>query len=109
MNRKRYCSIQATSLEEILETCDRHIRNITCYQHDLIDNQDGTSNDRFYINMFHDTWADLRDDVAKMLQSTAFADILACFRSGRISAAQFIKHLQDPLFAAWFEKQRSDE
>jgi len=65
--RKRYCDIKATSLEEIRVTAERHITNIGKTLADLIDNGDYTESDLFYINMFRDTWADLRDDVTEML------------------------------------------
>ena len=63
---KRYCDIRATSLDEIIETANRHIKNITLTELDLIDCEDGTSTDFWYINMFRDTWRDLRDDAIAM-------------------------------------------
>jgi hypothetical protein len=75
MTRERYCKIKATSLEEILVTCNRHIKNINLTLLDLIDNQDGTDTDIFYIDMFRGTWADLRDDVEAMLSDGAPATI----------------------------------
>lgn len=117
MTRKRYCNIKATSLEEVLATCDRHIRNITLTELDLLENEDGTETDWFYINMFRDTWFDLRDDVEALLKeqrsarwdterSGSFQLLLQAFRSGQVTAAQFQQHLQDPLFAAWYEKHK---
>ena len=64
---ERYCDIRATSLEEILATCERHIRNISMTEMDLLAEGDGTESDFWYIEMFRRTWADLRDDVRTML------------------------------------------
>jgi hypothetical protein len=64
---ERYCEIRATTLEEILEACDRHIRNIGLTQLDYMDNGDGTPTDDFYCRMFRESWADLRDDVRAMI------------------------------------------
>jgi len=66
-NTKRYCDIRATSLEEILATCERHIRNSRLMEIDLLREGDGTELDFWYINMFRATWMDLRDDVREML------------------------------------------
>ena len=64
----RYCDIRATNLEGVLSTCDRHIANIIKTKLDLIDNEDGTSTDDFYIDMFMGTWVDLRNDVSDILK-----------------------------------------
>lgn len=64
---KRYCDIKATNLDEILQTCERHIKNITATRLDLIEEKDITQTDEFYINMFLDTWTDLRDDVKEII------------------------------------------
>lgn len=69
--RERYCDIRATSLQEILSTCDRHIKNIGLTQLDAIENQDETDSDRFYCDMFRRSWQDLRDDVAAILAKEA--------------------------------------
>ena len=61
--RKRYCDIKAHSLEDVLTTCERHIRNIGLTRYDMIEEGDLTPLDESYIKMFRDTWADLRDDV----------------------------------------------
>lgn len=66
-NTDRYCDIRAASLEDILATCDRHIRNIGLTEADLIAEGDGTDTDAFYIDMFRRTWQDLRQDVLEML------------------------------------------
>lgn len=66
MARKRYCDIKSTSLDEILETANRHIQNITMTELDMINHRDLTPLDRFYVNMFRDTWCDLRDDIIVM-------------------------------------------
>lgn len=65
--RKRYCDIRATSLEEVRQTCLRHIKNITATAIDLVDNDDYTELDVFYIHMFSETWKDLLEDVEKMI------------------------------------------
>ncbi|MNK14335.1 hypothetical protein D3C87_324460 [compost metagenome] len=66
--RKRYCDIKAHSLEDVLTTCERHIRNIGLTRFDMIEEGDITPTDEFYIKMFKDTWADLRDDVEQILK-----------------------------------------
>ena len=114
MTRKRYCNIKAKSLEDVLATCYRHIRNINMTEMDLIEEGDGTPTDFWYISMFRETWSDLRDDVEKILKEQGVADprsnsfqlTLQAFRSGQVTAAQFQQHLQDPLFAAWYEKNK---
>lgn len=68
MNRNRFCDIKANSLEEILSTCDRHIKNINMTHRDLLEEGDGTTTDDFYIDMFRKTWTDLRDDVFDILK-----------------------------------------
>lgn len=35
---------------------------------------------------------------------TNFSLLLACIRSGQVSAAQIAEHLKDPLFAAYWRK-----
>lgn len=67
MSRKRYCNIEAHSLQDILTTCERHIRNIALTRFDMIEEGDITPTDEFYIAMFRDTWTDLRDDVVEIL------------------------------------------
>lgn len=68
MKRQRYCDIRATSLEEILETCNRHIKNFNMTSIDLLDNEDGTETDFFYIDTIRGMWQDMRDDVQQMLE-----------------------------------------
>lgn len=108
MNRKRYCDVKAKTLEEILATCNRHIKNINLAQYDLQDNGDGSETDMFYINLFREVWTDLRDDVQEMIdgekRSTAFSHVLECYKSGQVSERQFQEHLKDPLFSKWLEK-----
>ena len=109
LKRERYCLIEATTLEEILKTCERHIKNISLTQGDYIAEGDGGPHDDFYCNMFRNTWADLHDDVQAMIKKSkpsTFQVVVECFRSGQISPKQFLKHLEDPLFAAWYEKNR---
>lgn len=65
--RERYCDVKATTLEEILETCERHIHNTSLIMYDLLDNEDGSDIDQFYLNMISGTWSDLRDDVKQMI------------------------------------------
>lgn len=65
--RARYCLIRATTLEQILETCDRHIKNIAMTKMDMVQEGDITKTDEFYCDMFRDTWKDLREDVQAML------------------------------------------
>jgi hypothetical protein len=55
-------------LQDILTTCERHIHNIALTRFDLIDNGDMTPEHEFYIKMFGEVWADLRDDVKQMLK-----------------------------------------
>lgn len=66
--RDRGCKIKATSLNEILDTCDRHIQNINMTLIDMCNEGDVTETDRFYCKMFADSWSDLRDDVEAMLK-----------------------------------------
>ena len=68
MTRQRYCNIKVHSLNDILETCERHIHNASLMHFDLIDNGDMTPTDVHYIKMFRETWSDLRDDVQQMLK-----------------------------------------
>lgn len=66
--RKRYCNIKVHSLQDVLTTCERHIRNIGLTRYDLIEEGDITATDEFYIKMFKDTWSDLRDDIEQILK-----------------------------------------
>lgn len=68
MTRQRYCNIKASSLDEILKTCQRHLNNIDLLRYDLIENQDMNETHEFHIKMFKETWADLRDDVQNILK-----------------------------------------
>lgn len=67
--QNRYCNIKATNLEEVLATCDRHIKNINMTHQDLLEGGDGTFADSFYIDMFRKTWTDLRNDVFDILKN----------------------------------------
>jgi hypothetical protein len=71
--RERYCDLKAASLEEILATCERHIRNIGKTEADMIAEGDGTETDLWYCDMFRQTWQDLRDDVQEMLDAAEAA------------------------------------
>lgn len=66
--RQRYCNTRATSLEDILTTCERHLHNTTLMHLDFIDNEDITPTDEFYIKMLFGMWGDLREDVQNILQ-----------------------------------------
>lgn len=68
----RYCDIRATNMQEIIETCDRHIKNILITQYDLMEeeNEEILARDLFYCNMFRDTWNDLREDILAMMETT---------------------------------------
>lgn len=66
--RKRDCNIKSHTLEDVLATCERNLRNISLTHIDLIENGDITPTDEFYIQYFSGTWADLRDDVEQMLK-----------------------------------------
>lgn len=67
MIRKRYCDIKPKNLEDALATCERHISNIRMTRNDLLEEGDGTATDWFYISMFSETWADMRDDIQAMI------------------------------------------
>lgn len=69
MSRTRYCIIKAKTLEQILDTCNRHISNIGKTGANFVNCEDGTETDWFYISMFRETWSDLRDDVEAMLKA----------------------------------------
>lgn len=63
----RYCDIQCKSLEDINETCKRHIYNANRMLLDSMDAEDLSDTDLFYINMIKATWCDLLMDVENML------------------------------------------
>ena len=64
----RYCNIECKSLEDIRETCKRHIRNARVSLLDCIDAEDLTDNDSFYLDLIEHMWYDLLLDVEKMIQ-----------------------------------------
>ena len=64
----RYCNIECKSLEDIRETCKRHIRNAQVSLLDCIDAEDLTDNDSFYLDLIEHMWHDLLLDVEKMIQ-----------------------------------------
>lgn len=37
--------------------------------------------------------------------NTRYADLLACYRSGQISEAQWKEHLRDEVFRRWLKSQ----
>ena len=65
---KRYCEIRCKSLEDIRDTCTRHIKN-TQYRRDIgcIDEEDLTDTGAFYLDMQERMWHDLLEDVTAML------------------------------------------
>lgn len=66
--RQRYCDMKAHSMQDVLTSCERHIRNIGLTRFDLIENGDITPTDEFYIKMFKETWTDLREDIEQILK-----------------------------------------
>ena len=66
---KRYCEIRCKSLEDIRDTCTRHIKN-TQYRRDIgcIDEEDLTDTGAFYLDMQERMWHDLLEDVTAMLK-----------------------------------------
>lgn len=64
----RYCNIECKSLEDIRETCKRHISNAKVSLLDCIDAEDLTDNDSFYLDLIEHMWHDLLLDVEKMIQ-----------------------------------------
>ena len=64
----RYCNIECKSLEDIRETCKRHIRNAQVSLLDCIDAEDLTDKDSFYLDLIERMWHDLLLDVEKMIQ-----------------------------------------
>lgn len=64
---KRYCEIRCKSLEDIRDTCRRHIKNAKLMLLDCIDNKDLTDTDDFYLDMQERMWHDLLEDVTAML------------------------------------------
>ena len=69
MSKERYCEIRCKSLEDIRDTCTRHIKN-TQYRRDIgcIDEEDLTGTDTFYLDMQERMWHDLLEDVTVMLK-----------------------------------------
>lgn len=65
--RDRQCIIKSKSLEDILKTCDRNIRNISMTLMDTLQEGDDTPADRFYCNHYRESWEDLREDVMAMI------------------------------------------
>ena len=63
----RYCNIECKSLEDIRETCKRHIYNAKLMLLDSVDSGDLTDTDVFYIGLIRNTWNDLLLDVEDML------------------------------------------
>ena len=65
---KRYCEIRCKSLEDIRDTCRRHIKNTRLMLLGCIDNEDITDTDAFYLDMQERMWRDLLEDVTAMLK-----------------------------------------
>lgn len=68
MLKERYCNIECKSLEDIRDTCKRHIQNTQSAMLDFIDNDDLTDTDAYYLDMQERMWYDLLQDVTKMLK-----------------------------------------
>ena len=49
MNKERYCEIRCKSLEDIRDTCTRHIKNTQLQLLGCIDAEDLTDTDAFYL------------------------------------------------------------
>ena len=64
---KRYCEIRCKSLEDIRDTCRRHIKNTQLMLLGCIDAEDLTETDAFYLDMQERMWRDLLEDVTAML------------------------------------------
>lgn len=54
-----YPQYRVRSVEDIADLCRHHLKNISETELDLIENQDMTKTDEFYINMFRQTWQNL--------------------------------------------------
>lgn len=67
-NKERYCNIECKSLEDIRDTCRRHIKNTRLMLLGCIDAEDLTDTDAFYLDMQERMWNDLLQDVTKMLK-----------------------------------------
>lgn len=65
---KRYCEIRCKSLEDIRDTCRRHIKNTQLQLLDCIDAEDLTDTDAFFLDMQERMWHDLLEDVTEMLK-----------------------------------------
>ena len=64
---ERYCEIRCKSLEDIRDTCRRHIKNTQLMRLGCIDAEDLTETDAFYLDMQERMWHDLLEDVTAML------------------------------------------
>ena len=67
MSKERYCEIRCKSLEDIRDTCIRHIKNTQIMLLGCIDAEDLTETDAFYLDMQERMWRDLLEDVTAML------------------------------------------
>ena len=68
MSKERYCEIRCKSLEDIRDTCRRHIKNTQLQLLGCIDAEDLTETDAFYLDMQERMWHDLLEDVTAMLK-----------------------------------------
>ena len=68
MSKERYCEIRCKSLEDIRDTCRRHIKNTQIMLLGCIDAEDLTDTDAFYLDMQERMWRDLLEDVTAMLK-----------------------------------------
>ena len=67
-NKESYCNIECKTLEDIRDTCRRHIKNTQLMLLGCIDAEDLTDTDAFYLDMIERMWNDLLQDVNKMLE-----------------------------------------
>ena len=75
---ERYCEIRCKSLEDIRDTCRRHIKNTQIMLLGCIDAEDLTDTDAFYLDMQERErmWYDLLEDVTVMLKEQEVGKML---------------------------------
>ena len=64
---ERYSGFRCKSLEDIRDTCRRHIKNTQLMLLGCIDAEDLIDTDAFYLDMQERMWHDLLEDVTAML------------------------------------------
>ena len=74
MSRERIWKRRATTLQDILEFCEQHIRNAYTNKLDNADCGDGTALDDHYLDEKIGIWSDLKEDVKAMLKKEAEND-----------------------------------